>query len=304
MLVVRSAASFGLVMWVGAALVMSRLRWFSRQTLVDRLTPYVSPNPGRLRPPIPATAELSWRDAVIPFDRALNRLSRAVGIDDPLVRRLARIGSAVDVTGFRLRQLGWAICAFGAASSLSIIGGIGTLPSFILIITAPLVACGVTEHRLNLASAAYRRRVVLELPVIAEQLAMLVSAGYSIGSALNRLAERGQGHVAAGLRQVCGRVRQGLSEAAAITEWTELVDVPALNRLARVLVRSQQTPDLGRLLSAEAQAIRRDIQREVLADAERRAQAVWIPVTVAALVPGVVFLALPFIQALRGFTGP
>jgi hypothetical protein len=29
---------------------------------------------------------------------------------------------------------------------------------------------------------------------------------------------------------------------------------------------------------------------------------VWIPVTVAALVPGVIFLAVPFIDALRLFT--
>jgi hypothetical protein len=31
------------------------------------------------------------------------------------------------------------------------------------------------------------------------------------------------------------------------------------------------------------------------------ARRVWIPVTVAALVPGVVFLAVPFIDALRLF---
>jgi hypothetical protein len=29
---------------------------------------------------------------------------------------------------------------------------------------------------------------------------------------------------------------------------------------------------------------------------------VWIPVTVAALVPGVIFLAVPFIEALRLFS--
>ena len=34
---------------------------------------------------------------------------------------------------------------------------------------------------------------------------------------------------------------------------------------------------------------------------ERRGQQVWIPVTVAALVPGVIFLAVPFIDALRLF---
>ena len=36
---------------------------------------------------------------------------------------------------------------------------------------------------------------------------------------------------------------------------------------------------------------------------ERREQMVWIPVTVATLVPGVVFLVVPFIHALSRFTG-
>jgi hypothetical protein len=35
---------------------------------------------------------------------------------------------------------------------------------------------------------------------------------------------------------------------------------------------------------------------------ERRSQSVWIPVTVATLVPGVILLAIPFAQALRLFT--
>jgi hypothetical protein len=35
---------------------------------------------------------------------------------------------------------------------------------------------------------------------------------------------------------------------------------------------------------------------------ERRGQQVWIPVTVAALVPGVLFMAVPFIEALRLFS--
>ena len=35
---------------------------------------------------------------------------------------------------------------------------------------------------------------------------------------------------------------------------------------------------------------------------ERRAQQVWVPVTVATLVPGVIFLAVPFLAALKLFS--
>jgi tight adherence protein C len=56
------------------------------------------------------------------------------------------------------------------------------------------------------------------------------------------------------------------------------------------------------LISEEARSIRRDVQRERVEAIERRAQQVWIPVTVAALVPGVLFLIVPFVEAMRLFT--
>jgi hypothetical protein len=61
--------------------------------------------------------------------------------------------------------------------------------------------------------------------------------------------------------------------------------------------------DLGRLVSNEARAIRRDVQRDLVQTMERRGQQVWVPVTVATLVPGVIFLAIPFVEALRLFAG-
>ena len=36
---------------------------------------------------------------------------------------------------------------------------------------------------------------------------------------------------------------------------------------------------------------------------EKRSQQVWIPVTVATLIPGVIFLSIPFIEALSLFSG-
>ena len=58
-----------------------------------------------------------------------------------------------------------------------------------------------------------------------EQLGMLLGAGYSLGGALNRIAARGNGCCAEDLAQVCGRIRQGLSEVEALREWAVLADV-------------------------------------------------------------------------------
>jgi len=80
-----------------------------------------------------------------------------------------------------------------------------------------------------------------------------------------------------------------------------VADVDALHRLVGVLAFNRQSGDLGRLIGEEARAIRRDVHRELIETIERRGQQVWIPVTVAALVPGVIFLAVPFIDALSMF---
>ena len=96
-------------------------------------------------------------------------------------------------------------------------------------------------------------------------------------------------------------MRQGLSETAALEEWRATAGVLALDRLVSVLALNQEAADLGRLVSDEARAIRRDVHRELVAAVEKRAQQVWIPVTVATLLPGAIFLTVPFIEALRVF---
>jgi hypothetical protein len=103
---------------------------------------------------------------------------------------------------------------------------------------------------------------------------------------------------------VAGRIRQGLGEVEALREWAAVADVDALHRLVGVLALNHQAGDLSRLISDEARAVRRDVHRQLVETIERRSQQVWIPVTVAALVPGVIFLAVPFIEALRLFAQP
>ena len=75
-----------------------------------------------------------------------------------------------------------------------------------------------------------------------------------------------------------------------------------VERIVGVLALNRHTTDLGRLLSEEARSIRDERHRALLEVMDKRAQQVWIPVTVAALVPGAIFIAVPFIEALRLFT--
>ncbi|MGH9158324.1 MAG: type II secretion system F family protein [Acidimicrobiales bacterium] len=293
----------GLALWAGATLVLSEIRWFARPPLTERLAPYT---PGGLaRATTTGLLSLeSFRDVVGPLsERIGERLAKVFGVTEELAVRLERLHSPLDVAGFRLRQLGWSI----AGLALAAVGSAALRPSalvgLLLLAGGPLLGFLVVEQRLLSASARRQRRLFLELPVVSEQLAMLLSAGFSLGAGLNRLAARGEGACAEDLRRVTGRVRQGLSEPEALREWAAVARVPALDRLVPVLALDREAGDLGRLISEEARAIRRDVQRTLVETMDRRAQQVWIPVTVATLVPGVVFMAIPFIEALRLFSG-
>jgi tight adherence protein C len=291
-----------LCLWAGATMVLSRHRWFARVPLVDRLRPYT---PGGGRGGAGGVLSVtSFRDVLGPVASSSGaRVARLFGIHEHLATRLARLHSPVDPAAFRLRQLAWATGGFGAGAAAAVIFRLDPLVGLVLTLGSPLLAFLVVEQRSVAQSDARKQRVLLELPIVAEQLGMLLSAGYSMGGALNRLAARGQGASGQDLRRVCRRIRQGLSEVEALREWAELADLPPLERLVSILALNHEAGDLGKLIGDEARNIRRDVQRQLIETIEKRAQQVWVPVTVATLVPGVLFIAVPFIEALQVFSG-
>ena len=297
----RLAGLAGLALWAGTVLLLSRIRWFARPPLVERLRPY-APAPAREEALPPQHARLHLFLAQ-PHPQRLAQTRKAFGVGEDLAVRLERIHAPYDTAAFRVRQLGWSLAGLGAGTLVSIAARPPAAVALLLLTGSPALAFLVIEQRVGAASAHWQRRVFLELPVVTEQLAMLLAAGWSLGSALNRIAARGRGACATDLARVCARIRQGLSEIDAVREWAAIARVPALDRLVPVLALNRETTDLGRLLSEEARAIRRDVQRELIATIERRGQQVWIPVTVATLVPGVILMAIPFIEALRLYAG-
>jgi tight adherence protein C len=293
----------GAVGWVGATLLLSQVRWFARLPLGERLRPYAPGGMGR-----PSRAGVlsveSFRDAIGPLSRSVGeKVARLVGVREDLEVRLLRVHASLDVTAFRVRQIGSSVAGFGLAVLVAMALRPPVPVVLVLLIGGPVLAFLVQEQRLASESSRWQRSLFLEIPVVAEQLALLLSAGWSLTSALNRLAARSSGATALDLRRACLRIRQGVPEAVALEEWALVAQVPVVDRLVPVLALNRDTSDLGRLIAEEARAARRDVHRELIEAAERRNQQVWIPVTVATLVPGVLFMAIPFVEALRAFGG-
>ena len=296
----RQPLSFVLLLaWLGLTLLFSELRWFRRRPLIDRVRPYLFG--------LSLRSDVDESHAIV---RVLGPLARDTGaaaarfsgVTEELATRLERIHSPFDPTSFRLRQLGWATAALSGALLVAF-ATYPPIPLFVFLVAgAPVLAFLIVESQLSRQSKEWKRSLVLELPVVSEQLGMLLSAGYSLGAALQRLSRRSGGVLARDLQKVVTRVAHGLDEKTALREWATTADVPAVGRLVGILALNRDAGDLGSLITHEARAVRAEVHRDLVEIIEKRGQQVWIPVTVATLVPGLLFLAVPFTEALRLFT--
>lgn len=293
----RLLIASGLVLWAGASLLLAQLRPVGRPRLGDRLRPFVTESEPLRRPSSGGPAQVLAPLALV----VGRRLTALIGLTDDAAARLTRIHSPVSVSAFRMRQFVWALVTMPAVVAVGAAAGLATGLVLLSMPASGVVVYGFTDVQLSQRCRRFEERRALEMPVVAEQLAMLVAAGHSLGSALARVASRGSGVVAMDIDRVHRRIGQGVPERNALREWAVLARSPIVDRLVAVLVLSTETGDLGRLLAQEARSIRRSVQRKTVEVMDRRSQQVWVPVTVAALVPGVIFLAVPFVDALKLF---
>jgi tight adherence protein C len=296
----RPIVGCSVLLGIGTTLLFAEVRWFTRASLTERLSPFSASvsNSNRLN------ASTTLRDLLTSFmATAGSRVTHLMGVHDDLSLRLQRASWPIDTATFRLRQFLWTFCGLLVALLLVTATHAPTPLTAMALIGFPLLAFLLLEQQVISAAQRNQRRLFNELPVVEEQLAMLLGAGYSLNSALTRIAERHNGIGAKGMQLACARIRYGLSTEAALREWGDIMDVPEFHRLVSILALADKTNDLGRLISNEAQTVRNEVHRQLAEIAEKRAQQVWIPVTVATLVPGVIFLIIPFLQALRLFAG-
>ena len=293
----RPALACALTAFVGLTLLLSEVRAIRRVGLVERLEVYTSI--GKRSSSLGLLSVASFKEVIAPLSREVGeRVARLFRVGEELGIRLERIHSPLTVTAFRVRQVGWSAAATGLAVLFSAASGAGLVMSASFVLGAPTLAFLCLEQQAARASRQWQRRICLELPVVAEQFGMLLAAGWSLGSAMARVSQRGSGACATDLRLAVARVRQGLSDTDALREWALRAGVDSLHRLVAVLALNRDAADLGRLISEEARAVRQEAQRELIESIEKRTQQVWVPVTVATLLPGVMLMGVPFVDAL------
>lgn len=287
-------------LWLGLVIVLDQAPWFRGRSLARRLAPFL---PGWDAADTGDRSSVPTRVLGPVVERALDAVRQGIGTNTDLRRRLLRAGRVDTAAAFRTRQFGHALAGACAGGVIAVASGAAGLAACGWV-AAPAIAWAIVdEQRLGRAIAGRHERLRLELPVVAEQLGILVTAGYSLPAAVQRIADRGHGLAAEDLARVGRRLRQGLTDTAALSEWEERSGLDTVGRLGRVLAMHRDAGDLGSLISAEARSMRADTHRHLVETIERRSQLVWVPVTVATLVPGLLLLGIPFISALRQVTG-
>ena len=297
---IRLLVAAALLGSTGLSLLLSRARWFRQPSLAGRLRAH-TPGIEERRPRI--LGARSFRDALGPAVEQIGGfLARVVGVNEDLGLRLLRLHLSQTSAEFRMTQARHAVLALLGASAFISFAKAPPVLAVLLLVCVPAAVALADEQQLSLRSARWKRTLSAELPVLEEQLAMLLDAGWSLGGALQHMTARSHGPSGQDVSRLLRSVGRGSSYRVALQEWDAIACLPAVHRLCAVLQLAEQGADLGRLVANEAQLGREERHRELLATVERKGQQVWIPVTVAALVPGCMLLAVPFIRALSFFS--
>jgi tight adherence protein C len=280
-----------------------------------RLAPYLSdtlPPCGLLAPhpdarPTLATAARRLLAPVLPG--AVRAVDRLVGGRGSVRRRLAALGSDRSIEDFRTEQVlcGAAGLTLGTAAAVPLVLGSGRLPlpALALLPVAGLLT-GVLARDWTLSRRVRRRQaaVLAEFPVVAELLALAVTAGEGPVGAIDRVCRLTGGEIARDLADALARTRAGAPLALALEQVRDRTGVAALARfIDGVVVALERGTPLADLLRAQAADVREAGKRALLEAGGRREIAMLVPVVFGILPVTVLFALYPGLVSITALTG-
>jgi len=313
MTVSMTGVVLGFMTGAGLAVAISRIPLLRRHTLQDRVGPYLQ---GPSRPP----RSIAEARTLTPFP-TLERLLRpaaqsgarmiehALGGAVSARRRLDYAGSQLSVEQFRIEQLWWAaIGLLGgiAASALLLAEGRQRHPAILGVLVLGAACAGLAGRDLALARRVRQRsrRIVAELPTIAELLALSVSAGEGVVGAIERVARLGRGELVSELRHALAETRAGTPLSRALDGVAARTPVPAVARFVDgIIIALDRGTPLADVLRAQAGDVRQAYKRALLEEGGRREITMMLPVVFLIMPVTVIFALFPGFYGLT-FTTP
>jgi tight adherence protein C len=232
---------------------------------------------------------------------------RVLGGGESVRRRLAVLGDGRTVLDVRVEQLAYGAVGLvlGGLSGAALTVATGRSPVALLPAVAGGLA-GALGRDVALTRRVRRKQaaVLAEFPVVAELLALAVTAGEGPVGALDRVCRLTGGVLATDLGAALARVRAGAPLAAALEELRDRAGVPVLARFVDgVLVALERGTPLADVLRAQAVDVR-EAGRRALIEAGGRAEiAMLVPVVFGILPTTVLFALYPGLVAVSALTG-
>lgn len=294
---------------VGAAGVWLLLWWLQarRPRLDQRLAPYLRPRPSGsslLEAPPARTGFPTLERLMAPVMADALRLVDRLGA--PVVdlrRRLARAGSTTSVEAFRAEQVVWGVLggAGGLALGLALVArGANPVGALALVLVGGLGGALLRDHVLSRRVTAREERMLAELPIVAELLALAVAAGEGALGALERVARSTSGEIATEVDLMLGDVRSGTPLVVALERCADRTGLAPLTRFCEaVAVSVDRGTPLADVLRAQASDVREAARTALMETGGRKEVLMMMPVVFLILPVTVLFALFPGLAALR-----
>jgi tight adherence protein C len=277
-----------------------------RPTLSDRIAPYLAEagRPSRLLTGSGSVTTTALGRLTAPLVRdAVRFVDKIMGGRGSVERRLTAIESPLTVDQFRIEQVMWGSLGAAIGAGIGLLAVIlGQSNPFILVLLIVVsAAAGVLGRDWWLTQAVGKQdeEIIAEFPVIAEMLALSVTAGESPMGAIDRVTKLAHGPLVTQLNGVLAEARAGTPFLAALTH---LRDRTRLEPLARFLdgmaVAIERGTPLADVLRAQAADVRALSKRQLLESGGRKEIAMMVPVVFLVLPITILFALYPGLLAI------
>lgn len=280
--------------------------------LQDRLAPYLSdaPRASRLLNPAPGGGSLRLARALLRpmLGDAVRMLDRFVGGRSSVRRRLAALGGTQTVEDFRVEQVIWGALGLGTGALVGVVFAAGTgavIPLSLVLFCLGGTVAGVVGRDWWLTRQVSSREVAMmaEFPVVAELLALAVTAGEGPIGAIDRVCRLTGGELGQELARTLAVARSGVPLVEALQGLADRTSLDVLARfVAGIVVATERGTPLADVLRAQAADVREAGKRRLLEAGGRKEIAMMVPVVFLILPVTVLFALYPGLVSIVRLT--
>ncbi|MEO5832418.1 MAG: type II secretion system F family protein [Nakamurella sp.] len=304
--ILGALAGLGLLLAIASSPPMRRL------TLADRIAPYLADAPPASRllaaPAPTGPASVLHRISLPLLKDVIRRLDRVVGGQASVRRRLGSLNSPLGVEDFRAEQVVW--------GTLGLLGGVGVgilalifaqanpVGVAVLVLLCAVVGVLARDQWLTRQVRTRDAEILAEFPVVAEMLALAVTAGEGPSGAIERVTTLAHGPLVQQLAGILADTRSGtpfLEAIATVRDRTRLE--PFARFLDGMAVAIERGTPLADVLRAQAADVRALSKRQLMEAGGRKEIGMMVPVVFLVLPITIIFALYPGLVAITTVAG-